>query len=52
MQWGRAESTHAGGGLHPPRRLLRLLVRRYGRLTLVLSPEFEMVKVPAEATGV
>jgi hypothetical protein len=32
--------------------LLRLLVRRYGRLTLVLSPEFVMVKVPAAMAGV
>jgi hypothetical protein len=38
--------------LHPPRGFLQLPVKRYGSETLVLSPELEMVKVPAEATGV
>ena len=47
-----AENVNAGGGLHPPRGFLHLPVKRYGSETLVLSPELEMVKVPAEATGV
>jgi hypothetical protein len=47
-----AENVNAGGGLHPPRGSLQLPVKRYGSETLVLSPELEMVKVPAEATGV
>jgi hypothetical protein len=44
---------HERGGwvVHPPRRLLRLPVRRYGTETLVLSPLFVMLKVPADATG-
>src|SRR4029077_19004752 len=49
---GRPESTHAGGGSPPPRVVLRLRVRRYGRLTEVLSPELLMVKVPADCTAV
>src|ERR1700730_5631315 len=48
----RPESTHAGGGSHPPRVVLRLRIRRYGRLTEVLSPELLMVKVPADCTAV
>ena len=49
---GDPENVNAGGGLHPPRGSLLLPVERYGSETLVLSPELEMVKVPAVATGV
>ena len=48
---GGSENTNAGGELRPPRRFLRLPVRRYGTETLVLSPLFVMLKVPADATG-
>ena len=47
---GAGPKSKNGRGVEP--RPLVLAASRYGTLTLVLSPELDTVKVPADATGV
>ena len=50
MGWRLTPEKQNGRGIEP--RPSILAPSRYGRLTVVLSPELDTVNVPAEATGV
>jgi len=55
LRGGSSETRSRGEVAGPPRVIGRPTAAvgdAYGNETLVLSPLFEMVKVPAEATGV